>query len=47
MILHHDTKTRQQKTIHTDNENMAAVFDDVVVQTEAVAKFAERHDGVI
>ena len=47
MILYHDTKTKQQKTIHTGNEDRAAVFDDVVVQAKAVAEFAEGHDGVI
>ena len=47
MILYHDTKTKQQKTIHTDNEDKAAVFDDVVVQTKAVAGFARGHDDVV
>ena len=47
MILHHDTKTKQQKTIHTNNENRIVVFDDVVVQTKTIAKFAKKHDDVI
>ena len=47
MILYHDTKTRQQKTIHTDNRDRAVVFDNVVIQIKAVAEFARRHDDVI
>ena len=47
MIFYHDTKTRQQKTIHTNNKNKIVVFDDIVVQTKAIAKFAKKHDDVI
>ena len=42
MIFYHDTKTKQQKTIHTDYKNKIIVFDNVVVQTKAVAKFAKK-----
>ena len=46
MIFHHNTKAKQQKTIHTNHKNKIIVFDDIVVQTKTIAKFAKKHDNV-
>ena len=47
MIFYHDTRIKQQNTIHARNKNGVIVFDNIVIKTKTIAKFAEKHDDVI